>query len=139
MERRCRGRLALSDDGSLPSHALSGCSGGIADPEGRCERTGDPLRAVRRRGAAVVQTSPQRLRGEGAGAGLRLLHDLRAQPRPEVRRVHRQVRLRAHLSDPTGGEQTSAGSAVRTRHLCEQQQQQQQQDVSDRQTNTCAL
>lgn len=109
----------LPRDGFLFSRTLHDFCPGVAHAEVRCGWAGYQMRAVWRRSAASVQTSAQGLRREGPRTGLRLLHDLRAEPRPAVRRVHREMWLRDDLSASARGDETPAGSPGGSGALCE--------------------
>ena len=117
-------------NGFLPSRTLHDIRPGLVHPEVRCGRTGYQMRALRRWSAAPVQTFTQGLRREGPRTGLRLLHDLRAELRPAVRRVQREMRLRADLSASARRDETSAGSAGGTGDLRQRHRQE-----ADRQTD----
>lgn len=105
-------------NGLLFSRTLHDFCPGIVHAEVRCGRTGYQMRAMWRWSAAFVQTFTQGLRREGPRTGLRLLHDLRAELRPAVRRVHREMWLRTDLSASARRDETSAGSAGGTGDLC---------------------
>lgn len=104
--------------GFLFSRTLHDFCPGSVHPEVRCVRTCYQMRTMWCYCAAFVQTFSQGLRREGPRTGLRLLHDLCAELRPTVRRVHREMWLRADLSTCARWNETSAGSAGGTGDLC---------------------
>lgn len=101
-------------NGFLFSRTLHDFCSGIV----RCGWTGDQMRALWCWSAAFVQTFTQGLRRECPRTGLRLLHDLRVELRPAVRRVHREMRLRTDMSAAARGAEASAGSAGREGDVC---------------------
>lgn len=111
-------RSQTQHHGFLFSRTLHDFCPGNVHLEVRCVRTCYQMRTMWSCCTASVQTFTQGLLGEGPRTGLRLLHDLRAEFRPAVRRVHREMWLRPDLSTSTRWNETSAGSAGGTGYLC---------------------